>query len=367
MDGVLMQASNEWASRPDDQRYLNMYDMRDDARRIREHSGESHVHSKEITAVAIEGGSIGIHGKNNNVARMNNWSFGQLAQRAGAPAGYLRTLDPRLAADNLNYSLHVNRDVEDVKVLLTTEDLNNFDGNVHARAVTGPQYGRIWNSDILTFLTSKFGSGTDGTWKVPGEFGKQVPITKANTTLYASDRDMFVFLCDEENRVSMPNRRNNEPGSFARGFFVWNSEVGAQTLGIAAFLFDYVCMNRIVWGVQEFQEVRIRHTSKAPERYLSEVMPYLKRYREAGATPIEAKLLAAQQTKIDMVDSFFRNRQFTSAQTEKIKNVHMLEEQRPIENIFDAVTGITAYAKQIEHTDARTELERRAGKLLTAV
>jgi hypothetical protein len=33
---------------------------------------------------------------------------------------------------------------------------------------------------------------------VPGEFGQRVAVTKQNTTLYASDRDMFVFLADEE-------------------------------------------------------------------------------------------------------------------------------------------------------------------------
>ena len=69
-----------------------------------------------------------------------------------------------------------------------------------------------------------------------------------NTTLFASDRDMFVFLADEDNRIENPNRRAGRFGSFARGFFVWNSEVGKTTLGAGFFLFDYVCCNRIVWG-----------------------------------------------------------------------------------------------------------------------
>ena len=34
-----------------------------------------------------------------------------------------------------------------------------------------------------------------------GEFGKQVEITRDNTTIYGSDRDMFIFLADEENRI----------------------------------------------------------------------------------------------------------------------------------------------------------------------
>jgi hypothetical protein len=42
---------------------------------------------------------------------------------------------------------------------------------------------------------------------VPGEFGQRVTVTQDNTTLFASDRDMFVFLADEENRIELPSRR----------------------------------------------------------------------------------------------------------------------------------------------------------------
>ena len=52
---------------------------------------------------------------------------------------------------------------------------------------------------------------------VPGEFGGRVTVTKDNTTLYASDRDMFVFLADEENRIELPNRDGRlKPGLFAQ-------------------------------------------------------------------------------------------------------------------------------------------------------
>ena len=53
-----------------------------------------------------------------------------------------------------------------------------------------------------------------------GEFSQWVTVTKDNTTLFASGRDMFVFLADEENRIELPDRRAGCSGSFARGFFV---------------------------------------------------------------------------------------------------------------------------------------------------
>jgi hypothetical protein len=56
---------------------------------------------------------------------------------------------------------------------------------------------------VVDALVDRFGDGITGTWRVPGEFGQRVTITKENTTLFASDRDMFVFLADEENRIEL--------------------------------------------------------------------------------------------------------------------------------------------------------------------
>ncbi len=107
-----------------------------------------------------------------------------------------------LAADCINYGLQVSRDVEDIGVLLYKNG-----GPAEMRAVTGPAYGRVWNSTIANALVDRFGDGLTGDFKVPGEFGKDVIVTKDNTTLYASDRDMFVFLADEKHRIELPNRQ----------------------------------------------------------------------------------------------------------------------------------------------------------------
>ena len=92
-------------------------------------------------------------------------------------------------------------------------------------------------------------------------------------------------VADEENRIELPCRRAGHSGSFARGFFVWNSEVGKATLGAGFFLFDYVCCNRIIWGADQYTEVRIRHTKGAPDRWLEEVTPVLREYSQASAKP----------------------------------------------------------------------------------
>ena len=110
---------------------------------------------------------------------------------------------------------------------------------------------------------------------------------------------MFVFLVDEENRIELPGRRAGRSGSFARGFFVWNSEVGKTTLGAGFFLFDYVCCNRIVWGADQYTEIRIRHTKGAPDRWLDEVTPVLREYSQASAKPVVQAIEDARNKHVD--------------------------------------------------------------------
>lgn len=370
---TLFHASRQWASRPDDQRFLSLTELHDTVARGRANSKATVLSTRKIEVQPANDDQtkgIQIVGPNGGVTTPTHWSFGQLAGLAKAPAGYLRSLPAPVVADCMNYGLRFNRDAEDVGLLLTKTDSAESNGNfgqIELRAATGPRYGRVWNEDIVAALINKFGDGRTGDFRVPGEFGKQVPITRSNTTIYGSDRDMFVFLADEEHRIEMQNRRNGQPGSLARGFFVWNSEVGSQSIGAAFFLFDYVCMNRIVWGVQDFKEIRLRHTASAPDRWMEEIAPVLIEYSNASAAPIEATIREAQQKRVDDdLDKFLKNR-FTVSQANAIKAAHEREEGRPIETIWDVVTGTTAYAKTIPHQDDRVFIERAAGKVLDLV
>lgn len=357
---TIMTASRQWASRPSDQRFTSLLELYAFAKHAREHSVGKAISSRGLTAMPVEEDrdALVVVGPNGTPVTPTNWAFGQMAQRAGAPAGYLRALPGALAADCINFGLKHVRDVEDLGVLLFKNG-----GPAELRAVTGPNYGRIWNETVAKALVDRFGDGLTGDFKVPGEFGKDVAVTKANTTLYASDRDMFVFLADEKHRIEIPNRRAGVAGSLARGFFVWNSEVGKCKVGIAAFLFDYVCCNRIVWGAEGYEEISFAHTVSAPERYIEEVVPALEAYAKSSSESVVSIVQAAQQKKIDDVDTFLGSR-FTKSQVGAIKASHMADEQRPIETLWDATTAVTAYARGIEYQDERVDLERAAGKIM---
>jgi len=367
---TLMQANREWSTRPADQRFLSLPEMQAHSQVLRNLSTARVVSSRKVEAEADPNDARGlIVGVDGQEVSPTNWSFGQLSALADAPAGYLRKLPGALAADCINWGM-AKRDVQEIGVLQTTPEFE-LDGIPTLAAATGPNYGRIWNDDILTGLISSVGDGRSGKFKVPGEFGQDVPITRDNTTLYLSDRDMFVFLADEENRIELPGRRGGKAGSLARGFFVWNSQVGSATFGIGTFLFDYACSNRIVWGAEGYKQITIRHTSGGPDRYLEDAKPALLRYANSSAAAITDTLRSAQDRKIgdddDGVAEFLAKRKFTKSQITGALKAHQEDEGRPIRTVWDAVTGLTAMARDIPHQDTRVTLERQAGSLLDLV
>ena len=370
---TLMQASNEWMKRPADERFLSLPELHNKVHNARVNSVQRTVSTRQIEVqphAADEIRGITVAGED-GLIDPNHWSFGQLASLSGAPASYLRKLPAPIVADAMNYGLRFNRDAEEIKLLATKTDVGTETGGVmqHTtmRAATGPNYGRVWNDQIVGSLMDKFGDGRTGDFRVPGEFGQDVPITRDNTTIYGSDRDMFVFLADENNRIDMADRRNGQSGSLARGFFVWNSEVGAGSLGAAFFLFDYVCMNRIVWGVQEFKEIRLRHTAGAPDRWMEEIKPVLLEYQNASAAPIEQTIREAQQKRVDDDLEKFLAKRFTKSESKAIQQAHVREEGRPIETVWDATTAVTAHAKTIKYQDERVAMERKGGNILDLV
>ena len=375
MLNTLTKASSQWASRPADERFVSLHEMGAKLRWQRENARAVTVSSRKLELKPTEDNKgLLLYGPNGHGYAPTHWAFGQLAQRAEAPAGYLRTLPAPIVADCVNYGLQFKRDIEDVGILLQRPfQADGFsEGSIVeptpvVRAATGPRYGRIWNTEITDSLIKHFGNGVDGDFRVPGTFGHALEsVTKENTTLYAGDRDMFVFLADEEHRIEIPNRRNGETGTLARGFFVWNSEVGSSTFGVATFLFDYVCCNRIVWGAAEYDEVRIRHTASAPDKFLSEITPALKSYANSSTAKITENIEAARAARVDNVDDFLAKR-FGARTVASLKAVHELEEGRPIETLWDVATAVTAKAKSITWQDERVAMEREAGKVLDLV
>ncbi|WP_341487170.1 DUF932 domain-containing protein [Pararhizobium sp. A13] len=364
--------SSEWFSRPDDERYLSLGELYDT---VKSRADRAHARMVETSAVRVEASrdnaqrlTLIVPGQSGPIAP-THWSFGQLCSLIGAPSTYMRQLPAPLAGINLQHGL-LNHRAELVKTLETD------DGRVELRAVTGPDYGRIWDHELVSAVMKIAGNGTGDTiWKVPGVLdwatmthNPFVDITKDTTTLYASDRDVFLFLVDDTHPIEAGRLPNGDPDLYFRGFYAWNSEVGSKTLGIASFYLRAVCANRNLWGTENFEEINIRHSKFAGQRFAHEAAPALTRFANSSPAPFVAGIKAARERIVarndEDRDAFLRRRGFTKGETGKIIDTVLSEEGRPPESIFDFVQGITALARDKTHQDTRLELEGKAKKLL---
>ncbi|PBB23999.1 MULTISPECIES: DUF932 domain-containing protein [unclassified Mesorhizobium] len=364
--------SSEWFSRPDDERYLSLTELYD---AVRARADRATARTVESRAVRVEASrenaerlSLIVPGQDQPIAP-THWSFGQLCSLIGAPATYMRQLPAPLAGINLQHGLLSHR-AELVKTLEAE------DGRIELRAVTGPDYGRIWDHELVAAVMKIAGNGTGDTmWKVPGVLdwatmthNPLVDITKDTTTLYASDRDVFLFLVDDTHPIEAGRLPNGEPDLYFRGFYCWNSEVGSKTLGIASFYLRAVCMNRNLWGVEGFEEISIRHSKFAAQRFAHEAAPALTSFANSSPEPFIAGIKAAREKIVarsdDDRETFLRKRGFSKVETGKIIEAVLQEEGRPPESIFDFVQGMTAHARTKSHQDSRLELEGKAKALL---
>jgi hypothetical protein len=367
--------SSEWFSRPADERYLSLSELfgavRGRAARSRTRIADSAAIRVEANRDDAERLTLILPGEEVPLAP-THWSFGQLTTMIGAPATYLRQLPAPLAAINLQYGLSAHR-AELIKTLEVEE------GRVELRAVTGPDYGRIYDQELVAAVQRIAGNGTGDTrWKVPGVldwstgiYNPHVDITKSTTTLYASDRDVFLFLVDDLNPIEAGRLPDGSPDLYFRGFYCWNSEVGAKTLGIASFYLRAVCQNRNLWGVEDFEEITIRHSKYAASRFAHEAAPALTRFANSSPMPFVNGIKAARERIVARTDDerteFLRKRGFGKSETAKIIEVVLAEEGRKPASVFDFVQGITAVARDKPHQDARLDLEARAKKLLDRV
>lgn len=366
----LMDASNQWATRPADQRFADLASLRGavHARRLRSRSID--VDLPRVTA-GLHEGALTINSALAPV-RPTHWGFTQLAGWVGAPAGYLRKLPLQLAADCLNDGLK-NAPRDTLKFMT----LSNEDRPGDLAAVTSSTYGRIWDADVVD-ACGRIVERSGGKFHNPLAYDIATGQPKPSG-LYASDHDCFLFMIDGGSVLEAGPR-----AELNRGFFMWNSETGARTFGLMTFLFNKVCGNHIVWSAQNINKLLIRHTQNGPYRFDAEAAPALDAYLNASAQPeIEAvkraqvlSLRAASNADADtwtkepekVIATYAKARgvQFTNSEIrEGIATAN--REEGKCETAWDLVQGLTAYARGFDFIDSRVDLEKRAGDLLRTV
>jgi hypothetical protein len=377
--GTNMSVSTQWWSRPSDQRFLTLSALRDHVYGSAMASRATVVNTADLEFIAHDNPKtleqvheLAVGLPDGFRANPTHWSFNQVCALGGAPSSYLRRLPAQIASDALHWSLMRDRRVDCVKSYVNTE-------TGELRAMTGPDYGRIHDYEVVDAVMKMAGNG-DGSmgWKVPGvmdwstsRYNPHVDVTQETTTLFASDRDVFIFLVDDLHPIQIGTLANGEPDLLFRGFYISNSEVGSKTLTIATFYLRGVCCNRILWGVEEFSELKIRHSKNAPDRFMAEAKPALTQFASGSVGTVVAGVEAAKAAKIATDDDealiWLTKRGHSRKRASTILEAVQTEEGRPMRTVWDAAQGITAVARTIPHQDARMDLEREAGKILDRV
>jgi hypothetical protein len=376
----LMKAHDQWKNRPSDERFQSLTRMHSACLEHRNNAATAKV-GYDSLRVEADQGDLMLVGKR-TPAKLSHWSMGQLAQKAGAPSAYLRKLPATLAAQNINHGLKErateNSAQGDAQLLFRQDD-----NGLVLRAALSKQYSRVWNSDLTERLCdfqaanpnwvnppayAIESTGKDGAW--PTLSGEMVP-----SGLYASDHDMFAFLVDESRTLE------GSPAGINRGFFMWNSEVGASSLGLMTFLYDKVCGNNIVWGASEVSEFKIRHVGDTRVKgSFAQMAVELRQYAESSAVEAEMKIKSAKNyvlggTKLDALEAVLKiagKARIPELNHKKLNQAIEVAETREERygnpyTLWATVSGITEASQWAGHADDRMKMDRAAGKLLKVI
>jgi hypothetical protein len=366
--------SSQWFSRPDDQKFLSLDALHARVMELAEHGVVENVMSNDIRVEASGEHDIDLllplQDDKQRRVRPTHWSFSQLCQLSQVPAGYLRRLPSKIAGINLQYGL------SNFRSELVKAYSSNGGEDVELRAATGPDYGRIYDHEVVKAVQEVAGNGVGDTrWKVPGRldwgtgmYDPDTPVSMDTTTLFASDRDVFLFLVDDKNPIEIGKLDDGKPDLVFRGFFVYNSEVGSKSFGVATMYLRAVCCNRILWGVEGFQEIMFRHSKGAPSRFMAEVRPALQSYADASTGKLLEGIKTARETVVadsnEKAKEFLQGRNFTKGEADSIIEAVTKEEHHEPRSAWDFVQGISSVARRKGHQDARVDFEKKATKIL---
>ena len=338
----------QWKTRPPDERFETLPDLKAAVLGRRQRSSVTRIAARDL-AIDADDGRLSIATPSVTLTP-THWAFGQFASDLGAPASYLRTLPPSLAAACLNDGLgSLSPDLTWATLATSSAD------GLAVRAFCSPTYGRIWDAEIVAMVEALV-DATDGRFFNPKDWSGRP------SGLYASDRDIFCFLIDGGSVVDGGTARDQ----LHRGFYVWNSEVGRTTFGLATFLFRKVCGNHLIHGVEDLAVLKIRHSSRAPQRFIAEAVPQLRRYATASPRALEGQLARARAYRLPPAServAWLQGRGFTIKEAQAGLNAAVAEEGHA-DTLWDVVNGLTAVARDLGFTDQRVALDRKAGSLL---
>jgi hypothetical protein len=375
-DGDLMDAARQYASRPLEDRCLTVEAM---VRRTEERYASSREgYPTDPATLRVEATDKGLllFGSRGTPAAMSHLGFGQLAQKVGAPASYLRELSPSTAALALNEGLRTRGASLSASELVPLWSLTRgSDGQAFAtlRSLQTTKYARVWDRALArkleSFIERNAGWGPaeafrkangDASFKGWGE-KKDLPLA------FVGEEGFFAFCVNYDRPVDIGGT------TLVPGFFLRNSETGTGAIEAVFFFLDFVCCNMIVWGAKNVRTVKIRHVGDAERRALDDygdVQNELRAQAEGSSLDKVESIRRAQRvlvanTKEDVIDKLFRG---FDVSKRTVEAAYEVAEQTPRygdpRSVWGIVNGLTEVSQKESYGSDRVAADRVAGKVL---
>lgn len=391
-----MMASNQWANRPDDERFesteaLKSYltaeaaitrDVKVDLGKLRFNLNGSG--SPLLSSKGDEGG-----------ANLSNWAFQQFCSMAQMPTEYLRSLNDsngpsnrhQLLIDNLNFGLvraSTAKDASNEKRFLA-----RVADTAVIKAINGPNFGRIFDLDLVDRILDMEARG----WRIPparpvrdGQPGTRVAtemdvlrgrgfalsinigdsIAPAGT--YYGDRSSFYIRVNEERTIEVNGQLLFEM------VIIQNSEVGNGYWEIFKAYIVGICGNHILHGVQDLKSLRIRHIGQAKQKAEIAFTPDLVEEGEDTRKEAEQTFYRATQKvlgpgKVEVVDELFGKR---IAPRKTLEAAWLAAEKHESwygapNTAWGMASGLTEVSQESRWQDKRQEIDEAAAKVLRMV
>jgi hypothetical protein len=361
---TILTAHNEWSRRPDEDRCASLAEWTqratDDAASCVERIYAGSDLRVDVQPVGGVPAPVLVTPK--GAAAFSHWGFGQTARLCKAPAAYLQSLPPSLAAQCLSHGLtEVRGDLGYLKLYARRPA---SEGTLPTlRAVSTDSYTRVTDATIGRAVDRLFiqpGSVNGHEWKLPTDWSGKP------SGAYRSDRDSFLFMIDGGSIVDDPSARNGS-GQMFRGLMIGNSEVGARSITVDAILFRYVCGNLMIWGATYDRRFARRHVGAVDRRFASELSTLAYQWTHASTGRDDALLRymidhEIAQTRDGVIDALVaakmpkRDAEAAYARAEAT-------EANP-RSWWGAANGITRISQDEAYTGDRVEMDAIAAGIL---
>jgi len=344
MSTVLTAAHTELFRRPSEKQFSSFGELRTAAAGQRTRCRE--VECRERDVLFSDSGLVHL---GDHTVSPTHYSMTQLATMARVPMALLERLKPETRASVMNQTFPRGRKH---KAGLAEGD--------SLRCVTSDRYERVTDDEILDVVDR---------WLVGSGFEPAVPSgaggNGAKPLLFRSDRDMWGFFTSTEDA-------RDSFGGLKKGVIVFNSEVGAKSLGYTTFIYRLVCGNSLVLGVDGVTSRMQRHTSTVRELFHDfekELRTISNQVSPIEYAAIEKAALTPFVESGRPEDAAKRlNKEFGIPRDlipEVLEAVNLPENPGDL-SVWGVVNGLTSVAKLEPYAADRVALASAAGELLRA-